>query len=370
MTDPNRYCDKMAAKKKTKAYAQAGVNIDLADRMKGGLKESLKSASRPEVLGAVGGFGGLFDLSKSKYKEPVLVSSIDGVGTKLKIAFESGKHKSVGMDIVNHCIDDISVIGAEPLFFLDYLGLGKLEPKVFKQLLAGIAEACAATNCALIGGETAQLPDMYSKGEYDIAGVVVGIVEKKKMLSGSTIKAGDVVIGLPSNGLHTNGYTLARKVLFDQAKLSLKDKVPGSRQTLEKALMAPHTNYAPLLQPLLAEFNTGRSSKVRAGNAIFGIAHITGGGFTGNIPRILPDAVDVEIDTRCWEPLPIFKLIGEKGGIDFEEMYEVFNMGIGMTLAVDRKQAEAVLAFCRDGGCQAVQIGRAVKGSGKVTLLS
>ncbi|MBK1878919.1 phosphoribosylformylglycinamidine cyclo-ligase [Pelagicoccus mobilis] len=358
----------MPAKKKTKAYAAVGVNIDLADRMKGGLKESLKSASRPEVLGAVGGFGGLFDLSKSKYKEPVLVSSIDGVGTKLKLAFQSGKHKSVGLDIVNHCIDDISVIGAEPLFFLDYLGLGKLEPKVFKQLLAGISEACASANCALIGGETAQLPDMYSEGEYDIAGVIVGVAEKKKMLSGSTIRPGDVVIGLPSSGLHTNGYTLARKVIFDQAKLTLKDKVPGTRQTVEKALMAPHTNYAPLLQPLLAEFNKGRSSKFRKDNAVFGIAHITGGGFTGNIPRILPEKVDVEIDTTTWEPLPIFKLIGEKGGIDFDEMYEVFNMGIGMTLVVDGKQADDVLAFCHAAGCKAVKVGQAVKGTGKVSL--
>ncbi len=354
---------------KTKAYAAAGVNIALADRMKGGLKESLKSASRPEVLGAVGGFGGLFDLSKSKYKEPVLVSSIDGVGTKLKIAFESGKHKSVGMDIVNHCIDDISVIGAEPLFFLDYLGLGKLEPKVFKQILAGISEACAATNCALIGGETAQLPDMYSEGEYDIAGVIVGIAEKRKMLSGQTIRSGDVAIGLPSNGLHTNGYTLARKALFEKAKLTLKDKVPGARQSIEKALMAPHTNYAPLLQPLLAKFNKGTSSKVRKGNAVFGIAHITGGGFTGNIPRILPDKIDVEIDTGSWKPLPIFKLIQEKGGIEFDEMYEVFNMGIGMTLLVDPKQADAVLKFCHENGCAALRVGQAVKGSGKTILL-
>lgn len=358
----------MPAKKKSKAYAQAGVNIDLADRMKGGLKESLKSASRPEVLGAVGGFGGLFDLSQTKYKEPVLVSSIDGVGTKLKIAFESGKHKSVGMDIVNHCIDDISVIGAEPLFFLDYLGLGKLEPKVFKQLIAGISEACIASKCALIGGETAQLPDMYSKGEYDIAGVIIGVVEKKRMLSGSTIRPGDVVIGLPSNGLHTNGYTLARKVLFEKGKLSLKDKVPGSKQTLEKALMAPHTNYAPLLQPLLEKFNAGKSSKFRKGNAVFGIAHITGGGFTGNIPRILPETVDVEIETGAWEPLPIFQLIQEKGGVDFEEMYEVFNMGMGMTLVVDPQQAEQVLEFCHSHGCQATRIGRATKGSGKVRL--
>lgn len=308
----------MAPKKKIKAYAQAGVNIALGDRMKSGLKESLKSASRPEVLGAVGGFGGLFDFSKHKYKEPVLVSSIDGVGTKLKIAFATGKHQSVGVDIVNHCVGDISVIGAEPLFFLDYLGLGKLEPKVFKQLIAGIAEACAASNCALIGGETAQLPGMYQPGEYDVAGVIVGVVEKSKMLSGQTIRPGDAVIGLPSSGLHTNGYTLARKVLFDQAKLSLKDRLPGARQKIGDALSTPHTNYSPILLPLLQEFNQGRSSKFRKGNAIFGIAHLTGGGFSGNIPRILPDDIDVEIDTRAWEPLPIFRLIQEKGGIDFD----------------------------------------------------
>lgn len=359
----------MPAKKKTKAYAQAGVDIDLGDRVKGDLKKSLRGASRPEVLGAVGGFGGLFDLSKSRYKKPVLVSSIDGVGTKLKLAFDSGQHKSVGMDIVNHCIDDISVIGAEPLFFLDYLGMDKLEPKVFKQLLSGMKEACAAANCALIGGETAQLPGFYQPGEYDIAGVIVGIVEKKRMLSGSTIRPGDAVIGLPSNGLHTNGYTLARKVIFEKAKLKGSDKVPGTRQSVFKALQAPHTNYAPLIQALLNEFNTGRSSKFRKGNALFGIAHITGGGFCGNIPRILPDSVDVEIDTGAWKPLPIFELIEESGGIDFDEMYEVFNMGMGMTLCVDSGQVEPILAACRSHGCRARRIGNVVKGSGQVRLL-
>ncbi|HCR29934.1 MAG TPA: phosphoribosylformylglycinamidine cyclo-ligase [Opitutae bacterium] len=359
----------MPAKKKTKAYAQAGVDIDLGDRVKGDLKKSLRGASRPEVLGAVGGFGGLFDLSKSKYKEPVLVSSIDGVGTKLKLAFDSGQHKSVGMDIVNHCVDDISVIGAEPLFFLDYLGMDKLEPKVFKQLLSGMKEACAAANCALIGGETAQLPGFYQPGEYDIAGVIVGIVEKKRMLSGSTIRPGDAVIGLPSNGLHTNGYTLARKVIFEKAKLKGSDKVPGARQRVFKALQAPHTNYAPLIQALLKSFNTGRSSKFRKGNALFGIAHITGGGFCGNIPRILPDSVDVEIDTGAWKPQPIFKLIEESGGIDFDEMYEVFNMGMGMTLCVDAGQVEAILEACRSHGCRAMRIGNVVEGSGQVRLL-
>jgi len=273
------------------------------------------------------------------------------------------------MDIVNHCIDDISVIGAEPLFFLDYLGMDKLEPKVFKQLLSGMKDACAAANCALIGGETAQLPGFYQPGEYDIAGVIVGIVEKKRMLSGSTIRAGDVVIGLPSNGLHTNGYTLARKVVFDKAKLKGLDKVPGSRQSVFKALQAPHTNYAPLIQALINKFNTGRSSKFRKGNALFGIAHITGGGFCGNIPRILPDSVDVEINTGAWTPLPIFKLIEEAGRIDFEEMYEVFNMGIGMTLCVDAEKAEAILEESRSHGCRAMRIGSVVKGSGKVHLL-
>jgi len=358
----------MPQKKQTKAYAQAGVNIALADRMKSGLKKSLAKASRPEVLGAVGGFGGLFDLSNTRYKEPVLVSSIDGVGTKLKIAFESGKHKSVGTDIVNHCIDDISVIGAEPLFFLDYLGLGKLEPKVFKQILAGISEACAVAECALIGGETAQLPDMYSEGEYDIAGVVVGIVEKSKMLSGSTINAGDAVIGLPSNGLHTNGYTLARKVLFEKAKLRLSDRLPGSRSTIGRALMAPHTNYAPVLQPLLREFNTGRSSKVRKGNSVYGIAHITGGGFAGNLPRILPEGLSVDIHASAWTPLPIFKLIEQAGRIDFDEMYEVFNMGIGMTLLVDSRKSREIREFCQSAGFKAVEMGKVVEGDGSVSL--
>ena len=359
----------MPTKKKTKAYARAGVDIDLGDRVKGDLKKSLRGASRSEVLGAVGGFGGLFDLSKSKYKEPVLVSSIDGVGTKLKLAFDSGQHKSVGMDIVNHCIDDISVIGAEPLFFLDYLGMDKLEPKVFKQLLSGMKDACATANCALIGGETAQLPGFYQPGEYDIAGVIVGIVEKKRMLSGATIRPGDVVIGLPSNGLHTNGYTLARKVVFEKAKLKGSDKVLGTRQSVFKALQAPHTNYAPLIQALIKKFNTGRSSKFRKGNALFGIAHITGGGFCGNIPRILPESVDVEIDTSAWTPLPIFKLIEQAGRIDFDEMYEVFNMGMGMTLCVDASMAGTILKECHAHGCRAVAIGSAVNGSGKVRLM-
>lgn len=356
------------AKKQGKAYAEAGVNIDLGDRMKRGLKDTLRAATRPEVLGAVGGFGGLFDISKLKCPNPVLVSSIDGVGTKLKLAFESGQHRSIGIDIVNHCLGDISVIGAEPLFFLDYLGLGKLEPRVFKQLIAGIAEACAAARCALIGGETAQLPDMYAKGEYDVAGVIVGVVDRKKMLSGSTIRKGDVVIGLPSNGLHTNGYTLARKVLLEQGQMGLKDRVPGTRQSLLKALMAPHTNYSPLLLSALAKFNGGASSKVRKGNAIFGIAHLTGGGFSGNIPRVLPPKVDVVIDTSAWEPLPIFKLIQEKGGIGFEEMYEVFNMGMGMAMVVGREQASSVANFCRQSGCEAKPIGEVVAGEGKVRL--
>ena len=337
--------------------------------MKKGLKASLKSASRPEVLGAVGGFGGLFDISKLKYKEPVLVSSIDGVGTKLKLAFDSGMHKSVGIDIVNHCVDDITVIGAEPLFFLDYLGLGKLEPKVFKQLIAGLTEACAEAHCALIGGETAEMPGFYQAGEYDLAGVIVGVVEKKKMLSGETVRKGDAVIGLPSNGLHTNGFSLARKVLFEKAKLDFKDRVPGSRQTVLKALQAPHTSYSRIVQSLLKQYNKGSSSKVRKGNAIFGIAHLTGGGFTGNIPRVLPDNVDVVVDTNAWTPLPIFKLIQEKGRIDFEEMYEVFNMGIGMTLITSWDTADDIIADCRKQGCQARLIGSVVKGHGAVKLL-
>ncbi len=350
----------MAAKKTKSAYAAAGVNIALGDKVKGGLKESLKSARRPEVLAAVGGFGGLFDLSKSKLKEPVLVSSVDGVGTKLKLAFETGRHDCVGQDIVNHCVNDIAVMGAEPLFFLDYVGLGKLDPKVFDKLIAGMVKACKEAHCALIGGETAQMPGFYAEGEYDLVGTIVGVVDKSKILSGSAIKPGDYVIGLASNGLHTNGYSLARKILFEQLGHSVTDKLPGTKTSLADLLLVPHLNYSPALQKLLKKFNTA-ASKVRKGNAIHGLCHITGGGFTGNLPRILPANCGVDIYSGSWPVPDIFEYLMDEGGVSFQEMHEVFNMGIGMCLIVSPDDVNDVLKMVVKLGHQGGIIGEVTK---------
>jgi phosphoribosylformylglycinamidine cyclo-ligase len=349
--------------KSTSAYAAAGVNIALGDKVKGGLKEKLKSASRPEVMGTVGGFGGLFDLSKMRYREPVLVSSVDGVGTKLKLAFETGLHDCVGQDIVNHCVNDIAVMGAEPIFFLDYIGLGKLEPKVFDRLIDGMKSACAAANCALIGGETAQMPGFYQPGEYDLVGCIVGIVEKSRILSGAAIKPGDVILGLPSNGLHTNGYSLARKILFQQLGHQLVDRLPGTKLSLSDALLQPHLNYSPHLLALAKRFNTG-PSRNRRGNAVFGLCHITGGGFSGNLPRILPSGCGAQILDGSWPSLPIFDYLSAKGGVSHEEMHEVFNMGIGMCIVCDPSAEEGISKFLAKRGQTSYAIGRITRGGG------
>src|SRR6187401_1074160 len=278
-----------------KAYARAGVDIDLGNRVKATLPELLKATHRPEVLGKVGGFGGLFALNTRKYKEPVLVSSVDGVGTKLKIAFAMDRHDTIGQDLVNHCINDIAVLGAEPLFFLDYLGTGKLEPHVFTDIIKGFARACAENNCALIGGETAQMPGFYQKGEYDVSGTIVGVVEKSRMLNGQkTVKRGDVVIGLESSGLHTNGYSLGRKIFFEQLGYKPSSRVPGLKGTVGQELLKEHISYGPLVQKLLKRFN----SQLPSANShlpVKAFAHITGGGFVDNIPRVLPKSLDVVI---------------------------------------------------------------------------
>src|SRR5271155_2508091 len=274
---------------KQKAYAAAGVDIDLGNRVKATLPQLLASTHRREVLGKVGGFGGLFALDVKKYREPVLVSSVDGVGTKLKLAFALDKHDTIGADLVNHCVNDIAVLGAEPLLFLDYLGTGKLEPRVFTDIIKGFAKACAENNCALIGGETAQMPGFYQAGEYDVSGTIVGVVEKSKMLNGQkTIKRGDAVIGIASSGLHTNGYSLGRKIFFEQLGYKPKDKVPGSNLTLGAELLKVHISYGPLMQKLVKKFNC-KSDLVRA------FAHIAGGSFVNNIPRLLPKTLDVVI---------------------------------------------------------------------------
>ena len=348
---------------KKKAYASAGVDIDLGNRVKSTLPRLLASTHRPEVLGKVGGFGGLFAFDTKKYREPVLVSSADGVGTKLKVAFAMDKHDTVGADLVNHCVDDIAVLGAEPLFFLDYIGTGKLKPKVFQDLISGFARACAENNCALIGGETAQMPGFYQEGEYDVSGTIVGVVEKSKMLDGKTIKPGDTVIGIASSGLHTNGYSLARKIFFEQLKLKPTTRVPELKNTIGAELLKVHISYGPVVQKLLKQFNPGEERVIK------GLAHVTGGGFVDNIPRVLPKKCDVIIRKGSWPVLPIFQLLRDKGRIDEDELYQVFNMGIGMTAIVATDKSTEVLKAIRANKHDAWVIGEVCTGRGKVKVV-
>jgi phosphoribosylformylglycinamidine cyclo-ligase len=349
---------------KQKAYAAAGVDIDLGNRVKSTLPRLLAATHRREVLGKVGGFGGLFALDTRKYRQPVLVSSVDGVGTKLKIAFAMDRHDTIGQDLVNHCVNDIAVLGAEPLFFLDYLGTGKLEPHVFSEIIKGFAVACAQNRCALVGGETAQMPGFYQPGEYDVSGTIVGVVEKSAMLSGKVIKPGDAIIGMASSGLHTNGYSLARKIFFEQLKLKPTSRVPELKNTIGDELLKVHVSYGLLVQALLKKFN--RPGQARAVKAF---AHITGGGFVDNIPRVLPAKCDAVIRKGSWEMLPIFQMIAEKGGVPEAELYQVFNMGIGMVSIVAAGQADAALRYIKARGRQAWLIGEIVKGQGKARVL-
>jgi len=361
---------------KQKAYAAAGVDIDLGNKVKATLPQLLASTHRREVLGKVGGFGGLFQLDLKKYREPILVSSVDGVGTKLKIAFSMDKHDTIGADLVNHCVNDIAVLGAEPLFFLDYLGTGKLEPHVFTDIIKGFARACAENNCALIGGETAQMPGFYQKGEYDVSGTIVGVVEKSRMLNGQkTVKRGDVVIGIESSGLHTNGYSLGRKIYFEQLGYKPSSRVPGLKGTVGQELLKEHISYGPLVQKLLKRFN-GRAispkAPRRAGDSapypVKAFAHITGGGFVDNIPRVLPRSLDVVIRKGSWDMLPIFQIIERKSGVPDEELYQVFNMGIGMVSIVSADKAAAVLKFIKSQKHKAWLIGEVVKGKGEARV--
>jgi phosphoribosylformylglycinamidine cyclo-ligase len=336
--------------KKTKAYARAGVDVDLANKLKRGIGAVVRPTHGPQVLGKVGGFGGLFRASFPGMRDPVLVSSTDSVGTKLKIAFAMDKHDTVGADLVNHCVNDIAVVGARSLFFLDYIGCQRLEPRVFSQLLRGLARACREANCALIGGETAQLGDMYRKGEYDLVGCIVGVVDRTKIIDGSKIKPGDVVLGLASNGLHTNGYSLARKILFEKMRLKPSSRLPGSTITVGEELLRVHKNY----QPLLAKVPVG---------LIKGLAHITGGGLIDNLPRILPSNCDAVIETKSWSVPSIFQILQENGNVDAHEMYQVFNMGIGMVAIVAEPNAKRAVSILR-----AKRIGRIEPGTGKVRL--
>jgi phosphoribosylformylglycinamidine cyclo-ligase len=336
------------------AYTGAGVNIHLADTLKGGLKQKVRKTRRPEVLGSIGGFGGLFALDLKKHKRPVLVSSMDGVGTKLKIAVALNKHDTVGQDLVNHCVNDIAAVGAEPLFFLDYIGMGKLGPRVFGQIIDGLVKACAEAGCALIGGETAQMPGMYAAGDYDLVSTIVGVVERDQIIDGSRIRPGDAIIGLASTGLHTNGYSLARQVLFAQMRVRLDDYHGALGCTFGEELLKVHRNYWPVIR------------KVR--DSIHGIAHITGGGFYDNIPRVLPKNCRAVIRNGSWEVPVIFKLLQEGGGITDEEMHRVFNMGIGMVLVVDPKSVAAVQRVASRAGVKSYLIGEIRKGKPGVAI--
>jgi len=348
---------------KQKAYAQAGVDIDLGNKVKAGLPQLLAKTHRPEVLGKVGGFGGLFALNVRKYRQPVLVSSVDGVGTKLKIAFAMDRHDTIGQDLVNHCVNDIAVLGAEPLFFLDYLGTGKLESRVFQEIIRGFAKACAENGCALIGGETAQMPGFYAAGEYDVSGTIVGVVEKSRMLNGKSIRPGDVVLGIASSGLHTNGYSLARKIFFEQMRLKPQSYVPELKNKIGDELLNVHVSDSRLVQALLAKFNRNGAKGIK------GLAHITGGGFVDNIPRVLPKNCDAVIRKNSWDVLPIFQMLQAKGNIPESELYQVFNMGIGMTLMVAAAKAPAILKLIRARKQPAWIIGEVTSGRGEVKLI-
>jgi phosphoribosylformylglycinamidine cyclo-ligase len=339
-------------------YADAGVNIAVADDAKQRIRHLASKTFTPAVLGGIGGFGALFALDTKKWKDPILVSSADGVGTKLKVASAMGVHSTVGGDLVNHCVNDILVQGAEPLFFLDYLAMGKLEPAVIEQLVDGMSRSCRKAGCALVGGETAEMPGFYPAGEYDLAGFIVGVVERKKLLTGKNVKPGDTLLGLPAAGLHTNGYSLARKLIFDVAKLKPDTYVAEVGNKIGAELLKPHVCYAPALKSLISR------------GWVSAIAHITGGGIPGNLPRVLPSGVKATIDLDAW-PIPtIFKYLAKLGEIDTDELLQSFNMGIGMIAIVPAdyvKEAEADLKRRRE---KFFRIGRIERGdTGKARLV-
>ena len=320
-------------------YAAAGVDIAQSDRAKQRIRQLAKKTLDRNALGDVGGFGGLFALDKRRWKSPVLVSSTDGVGTKLKVAFATGSHRSVAADLVNHCANDIAVQGATPLFFLDYFACGRLDPEVLEQVITGLSQACRAHRCALLGGETAELPGFYREGEYDLAGFIVGVVERSRILDGSGIHAGDLVLGLPSAGLHTNGYSLARRLLLETGGYALGDELPRLHCSVGEELLKPHRSYAALLDRL------NRAGVIR------GAAHITGGGIPGNLPRILPRGLEAHVEAGSWPEPPVFPLLREIGSVPEDEMRRTFNLGIGMALVVSAKKmekAEAILKHAKE----------------------
>ncbi len=338
------------------SYQKAGVNIPLANQIIKEIKPAIKKTFIPGVIGEIGGFGGLFDLSGQNYKEPVLVSSTDGVGTKLKIAFTLNKHDTIGLDLVAMSVNDILTCGARPLFFLDYISIGKLSNQIVSEIIKGVIAGCMDAGCALLGGETAEMPDIYQDGEYDLAGFALGIVEKSKIIDGKNIKVGDVAIGISSSGLHSNGFSLVRKVLLKDTVYSLDERILGGEKTLGEELLTPTRIYTKPILHLLEKFK------------ILGIAHITGGGLVENIPRILPRGVSIQIDKESWPKPLIFSLLQEKGSISEEEMYLVFNMGIGMILIVRPDIALEVSSTLNQLNYQSYIIGKIIKGEKKVIM--
>ena len=337
-------------------YKSSGVDIDAGTEVVERVKRLAKSTFTDGVLSDIGAFGGLFRPELGEMKEPVLVASADGVGTKLKVAFDAGKHKTVGLDLVNHCVNDILVQGARPIFFLDYLATGRLSPQISAEVVEGIARGCRENVCALLGGETAEMPGFYQDGEYDLAGFIVGLVDRARIIDGHTIVPGDVLIGLPSTGLHTNGYSLARRILFDELELGLDQEVDELGCSVGEELLRPHCSYQAAVRPTI---DTGY---------VKGIAHITGGGLTDNVPRILPDGCNAVIDARSWPVPPVFEFLRKQGDVPVDDMYRTFNMGIGLVIVCSRADLDDVLTkLISSGEVGAGLIGEIREGESAVT---
>ncbi len=341
--------------KKVITYADAGVDIDAGNKAVELMKDSVRATYRPEVIGDLGGFGGLFAMG-SNYKDPVLVSGTDGVGTKLKLAFLMDRHDTIGQDAVAMCVNDILVQGAEPLFFLDYIATAKVDSQKIADIVKGVARACKESGCALIGGETAEMSGFYAPGEYDIAGFSVGVVERNKMITGDKVKAGDVLLGLPSTGVHSNGYSLVRKLCFDVMQFKADTYIPEFGKTLGEELLTPTRLYPKTVLPMIKQFD------------LHGMVHITGGGFYENIPRILPQDCDAEVHADAWEMPPVFRKLQEWGNVPWKEMYRTFNMGVGMVLVVDAGEAEAVRRYLKENGEIYYELGHVVPGTNKTVM--
>ena len=339
----------MHEKKRGMTYRDAGVNIDAADESLRRVKESIRRTFDENVLQDIGNFGAMYRFDPQGMKEPVLVSSVDGVGTKLKLAFMTGKHDTVGIDLVSHCVNDILVQGARPLFFLDYLAFGHLDPPIVEAVIKGIATGCRYAGCSLIGGETAEMPDMYAHGEYDLAGTIVGVLDRERIIDGSTIQEGDLIVGLRSTGLHTNGYSLARKICFEVGGLSVEDPMPGVGRTVGEALIEPHREYAHVMQIVMRIVT------------IKGMVHVTGGGITDNLPRVLPDGLGAGVDLSTWPLPPVFAYLQETGGVDPAEMLRTFNCGLGFLVIISPEEEEKAIDAFRQAMEEPTVIGRVVR---------